>query len=82
MKLERRRKALLYLTPGDGWLRAGLALREASMEAARALDLPAEVDEILATAKKYSEGYGVRVLVRDQGTAEAVRALVKVKAAS
>ena len=63
LKLEKR--TILYMTPCRGYFMASFALGEKAVKAAHESDLPASVLEIIDSAKKYAEGRGVRLEVRN-----------------
>jgi hypothetical protein len=63
LKISRKGKALCYLTPLDGSFRLGMAVREAERTTLLASRLPAALKTELRTAKKYTEGYPLRIHV-------------------
>jgi len=81
LRLEQKKRGIVYLTPDRGFFRVGLAFREAAIQAALESDLPASVLEIVACAPQAPEGRAVRVLVTSEEDARvAVRlALFKVE---
>jgi hypothetical protein len=72
-------KNLLYLGPCDGCFHASFALDDRAVAAARANSLPESVIREPATARRYAEGTGVRLIVRKAGDLEAVRKLVLIR---
>ena len=70
LRLKRKKRAILYLTPCRGFFLAGFALGAKAVDAAHESDLPPSVLELIDSAPRYAEGRGVRLEVR---TAEDVR---------
>ena len=81
-RLERGNKGILYMTPDSGHFRVGLALPDASREAALASDLPATIREELAAATKAMEGWPVRLVVHNSADVAAALKLAELKLAS
>jgi hypothetical protein len=50
------KRAVLYMTPAEGYFRVGLALGEKAAHAALDSDLPTAILEIVDTAPTYAEG--------------------------
>jgi len=63
LKIAKKEKALLYLTPLDGAFRIGLALREPERDALLSSSLNRQLREELRSAKRVSEGYPLRFSV-------------------
>jgi hypothetical protein len=74
LRLKRDNRAILYMTPCRGYFLASFALGEKAVKAAQASDLPVSVLTVIDGAKKYAEGRGVRLEVRN---AEDVRYIEK-----
>ena len=82
LRLERKKRAILYLTPRRRHFLAGFALGEKAVAAARESGLPDPVLEIIDGARKYAEGRAVRLEVRTRKDLEAVKRLAAVKMAN
>ena len=65
LRLKQPARTILYITPCKGYFLASLALGEKAVTAARESDLPASILEIIDGAKRYAEGRGVRLEVRN-----------------
>lgn len=74
LRLKRRDRIVLYMTPCKGYFLVSFALGEKAVRAARGQDLPAEMLARIDAAPRYPEGRGVRFEVR---TAAAVEPLVQ-----
>jgi hypothetical protein len=63
LKTSRKGKALFYLTPLQQSFRIGMAIRETEREELMRSSLPASVKKELKSAKRYPEGYPLRLLI-------------------
>jgi hypothetical protein len=82
LRLKQKKRTILYLTPCHKYFVAGLVLGGKAVQAARRSDLPKMVLENIAKSKKYAEGTGVRIEVRNKSDREAVLALASIKMAN
>ena len=76
LKAVYKGKALFYLTPLDGAFRISFAVRENEREALSKSDLPTAVKEQLLSAKKYPEGYPLRLEVRKASEMKSIRTIL------
>lgn len=76
LRLRHRKRPVLYMKPLEGFYRVSFALSESAAEAVRLSDLPPEIRDLVAQAPKYSEGYAVRVEVRDGSEIPSIAKLV------
>ena len=79
LRMQRRERNIVYLSPSRGCFLASFALGEKAIEAARASGLPKRVLKIIAEAKKYAEGTAVRIEVRTAEDVDAVTELAGIK---
>lgn len=82
LQLKRRKRTVLYLTPGRSRFVVGFALDEKAVRAAHESGLPPAVLDIIDSATKYAEGRAVRLEVRNQRDARAVERLAAIKMAN
>jgi hypothetical protein len=78
LRLKRKKRAVLYMTPKEGFFGVGFALGEKAVAAARGGGLPAWAMEIIDEAPRYAEGRGVRLEIRaakDVAVAEKIAAI-------
>ena len=75
-KVVQRKKALFYLFPQPGSLRIAFAVRESERDALLESPLPATVKESLRAAKRYPEGYPLRLTVTGESTFTPVRRVI------
>jgi hypothetical protein len=78
LRLKRKDRAIVYLTPARGCFLASFALGEKAAKAARESGVPPAVVKIIDEARRYAEGRAVRIEVRGPRD---VAAVVKVAAA-
>ena len=79
LKLQRKKRNILYLSPCKDTFRVSFALGEKAVQAARASKLPQRVMRIIDEAKRFPEGAGVRLDVEGPKDLEVVRKLAKAK---
>jgi hypothetical protein len=78
LKVTHKGKALLYLTPQDKSFRIGFGVRENERERLLNSSLPPKTKEELAAAKKYPEGYPLRLEIRSKTDMKIVRVTLEV----
>jgi hypothetical protein len=79
LRLIRKKRTILYLTPCNGYYITGFVLGGKAVEAARASDLPKSVLEIINNAPKYAEGTALRLEIRSEEDLESIKKLAKIK---
>ena len=82
LRLKRKKRAIVYLTPREGYFVAGFALGEKAVDASRTSDLPPHVVELIDSAQKYAEGRAVRIDVRESDDVDHVLLLAELKMAN
>ena len=80
LRLSRRKRNLVYLTPCQKHFFAGFALGEKAVQAAEAAGLSDAVLGIIRDSKQYAEGRAVRLDVRSKPDRDAVLLLLSIKA--
>jgi hypothetical protein len=81
LRLKRANRVIVHMTPCRDHFLASFALGEKACAAACEGDLPASILALIADAPKFAEGRGVRIPVRTQKEAGAVRKLAAIKLA-
>ncbi len=79
LRLQLKKRNIVYLSPGDGCFLASFALGDKALAAARKSMLPRSVLKIMNEAKRYAEGSAIRLEVRGSEEVDAVKALAKIK---
>jgi hypothetical protein len=75
-KVTHKGKALFWMTPQQGSFRLGFAVRDKEKEVLLNSKLPTKAKEELVAAKRYPEGWPLRLHVSKQGDMKAVRLVV------
>lgn len=73
LKASRKGKALFYLTPLQQSFRIGMAVRENEREQLTRSSLPPAIRNDLRSAKKYPEGYPLRLVISRPSDMKALR---------
>ncbi|MCK5573146.1 MAG: DUF3788 family protein [Bacteroidetes bacterium] len=73
---------MLYLTPWEGYFFVGFVLGDKAVRAAHESTLPHSILTVIDAAKKYAEGRGVRLEVRNKKDFENVKKLCVIKMAN
>ncbi|MBI5836139.1 MAG: DUF3788 family protein [Candidatus Eisenbacteria bacterium] len=81
LRLKRKDRVILYLTPQEGRFLVGLVLGEKAAKAAKDAGLPAAVLALLDAAPRYAEGRGIRIQVGTRKDVLAVQQLAAMKMA-
>jgi hypothetical protein len=79
--LKQKKRAILYLIPGEGGFACSLAFSEQAVAEARTRSLPSGVMEIIENAKRFVEGRAVRLEIKSSKDAAIVKELVSIKMA-
>lgn len=78
LRLKRKDRAVIYLTPQAGQFLVGIVLGEKAVQRAREAGLPAAILTAIDQAPRYVEGRGIRLPVK---TRAGLAAIVKLAAA-
>ena len=81
LRLKHAKRAVLYLTPSEGFFIAGFALGQKAVDAAHESGLPRAVLDIIDSSQKFAEGRGVRLEVRSESDVRVVSQLAEIKMA-
>jgi len=81
MRLRRKERVVLYMTPQVGQFLVGVVLGERAAKAAHEAGLPDGVLALIDNAPAYAEGRGIRVPVTSEDDLAPVRQLVAIKLA-
>jgi len=75
-------RTILYLGPCEGCFRVSFVLGDKAVTSARSANLSKSLLKEIAEAKRYAEGSGVRMIVRESRDLADVRKLVAIKLAN
>lgn len=79
IRLKRKDRVILYMTPREKHFLVSFALGEKAVAAAHAHNLPVSVLKAIESAPKYAEGRGVRFEVRQARQVSALVTLAEIK---
>lgn len=79
LRLKRRARVVLYLTPQAGAFLLGVAIGEKAAASAATAGVSARVRKLIDEAPRYGEGRGIRFTVTTQGDVSAARQLAALK---
>jgi hypothetical protein len=82
LRLKRKQRAVLYMTPCARHFRVAFALGEKAAAAARAAGLPDALLAVIESAPKYAEGRAVRLEVRKLSDLKPVVTIAEIKMAN
>jgi hypothetical protein len=82
LRLKLKKRTIVHLSPCNGCFRVVFILGDRAMKAARQSNLPRSVVKALEDAPRYTEGTGVRLIVKETEDLAAIRKLVLVKLAN
>jgi len=79
--LQHKKRTLLYLTPESEKVTVAIVLGERAYRLAMASSLPAAIKKLLAEAKPYAEGRGIRFAASSPNALAVIKTLVAIKTA-
>jgi hypothetical protein len=79
LRLKRKDRILLYMTPQLGQFLLGVVFGEPAAERAHEEGLPEEVLELIDGAPRYGEGRGIRLPIRTEDDLETAMTLAALK---
>lgn len=82
LRLKKEKRAILYMTPCEGYSIASFALGEKAVKAAHDSHLPISILDNIDNAKKYVEGRAVRIDVRTVEDVRGIEELAMIKMAN
>jgi hypothetical protein len=77
--LQHKKRTLLYLTPEKEKVGVAIVLGERAYGLAMASSLPAAIKKLLAEAKPYAEGRGIRFAASSPSDVSTIKKLVEIK---
>jgi hypothetical protein len=82
LRLKQRKRTVLYMTPCKGHFLVGLVLGEKAVKAAHGSTLPGSILTVIDEAKKYAEGRGVHIEIKNKKDLEITKRLAAIKMAN
>jgi hypothetical protein len=80
-RLKDKKRAIIYLTPSDGFFLFSMVLGEKAAREAMSSNMSKEIKAIIEAAPVYAEGRGFRLEVKDHKFMEDIRKLILIKLA-
>lgn len=78
-RLKDKKRAIIYLGPRENYFRASLIFGEKAYEAVMSSSVAQQIKDDLAAAKKYVEGRGVFIEVRNKEALGDIKTLIDIK---
>jgi hypothetical protein len=82
LRLKLKKRTIIHMAPCKGCFRVVFIFGDRAVKATQQSNLPKRVAKAIEDAPKYTEGTGVRLLVKSAKDLEAIRKLVAVKLAN
>jgi len=82
LRLKKKGRNILYLSPGKDCFMASFVLSDKAMDWAKHTHLPKTVQDALAMAPRYPEGNGLRLIVKREGDLAGIRKIAAIKVAN
>ena len=82
LRLKNKKRAILYMTPCQGYFRVAFAFGEKAVEAAHKSKLPESVLNLIDEAPRYPEGRAVRMEVKSKEGVRIADKLTAIKLSS
>lgn len=78
-RISDKKRVILYLLPRDRFFKAALIFGDRAVEQIISSDIAEYIQSELMSAKKYAEGRGIRVEVKDVSLVEDLKKLITIK---
>lgn len=78
-RLKDKKRAIIYLLPREGFFMAAFVFGEKALASVLASDIPEFIKTELSAARKYAEGRGIRIDVKNGDIIPAIQELVVIK---
>jgi len=82
LRLKHKKRAVLYMTPSNGFFLVGFVLGEKAVAAARESALPQSAMDCIENSQRYAEGRAVRLEVRNEDDVDIVLEIARIKMAN
>lgn len=79
MKLLRKKRNLFFSYPGNDEMTVVFVFGDRAVQAVEESDIPQYITDELKAARKYAEGRGIKVSVRNKSDVETVKKLIAIK---
>ncbi len=79
LKTLLKKRNLFFFTPLNGYFRVGFVFGDKAVAVVEQSDLPGDIINELKNARKYAEGRGIVIVVKNQEDVENVKKLIDIK---
>ena len=81
-RIKDKKRAFVYLLPRDQYFKAALVFGDKAKDTVLASNVSDEIKEELKQAKKYAEGRGIRIDVKEAVILSDIKTLIEIKLAN
>jgi Protein of unknown function (DUF3788) len=81
-RIKDKKRNIIYLGPRDGGIMAAFVFGDKGVDAVQDSSLPQSIKDELLNAKRYPEGRGIRLQVRNKTDVANIKTLVDIKLAN
>ena len=81
-RLKDKKRNIIYMMPSEGHIMVAFAFGDKGVEDIQNSSLPQSIKDELRNAKKYVEGRGIRLQVRNKTDVASIKTLVDIKLAN
>jgi hypothetical protein len=81
-RLKNKKRNIIYMGPRDGFFIVAFLFSDKGVDAVQDSTLPQSIKDELRNAKKYAEGRGIRLEVRNKANIASIKTLVDIKLAN
>lgn len=78
-RMSDKKRVIIYLLPREGYFKVAFVFGEKAVDAIQETDIDRKIIDELLAAKKYAEGRGIRIDVRDRKLMEDILMLIDMK---
>lgn len=81
-RIKDRKRVLVYLLPRDGFFKVALVFGQKALDQIRTSETSESIKTELENSRKYAEGKGIRIAVKDQSNLADILQLIQIKIAN
>ena len=81
-RIKDKKRAIMYFLPREGYFKVAFVFGQKALDIILETDVDQNIKDNLLAAKKYAEGRGISIEVRDQSNISDIRKLVNIKLAN
>jgi hypothetical protein len=78
-RMKHKKRTILYFTPLEGYFRNGFVFGDKAVAVIEKSEIPESIKDELLNARKYMEGRGLRVDVKETEDIEHIKILIEIK---